>query len=97
MSSALNKPKYKDLIDTYFNKLVTNETGFNPLNTAFAREGAFIHIHKNLVADKPIQIVNFSTGNESALLVQPRNLIIAEENSQVQIIERHQSLTENPV
>ena len=97
MSSALNKPKYKDLIDTYFNKLVTNESGFNPLNTAFSREGAFIHIHKNLVADKPIQIVNFSTGNESALLVQPRNLIIADENSQVQIIERHQSLTENPV
>jgi len=97
MSSALNKPKYKDLIDTYFNKLVTKESGFNPLNTAFSREGAFIHIHKNLVADKPIQIVNFSTGNESALLVQPRNLIIADENSQVQIIERHQSLTENPV
>ncbi|SDR91686.1 Iron-regulated ABC transporter permease protein SufD [Gillisia sp. Hel1_33_143] len=97
MSSALNKPKYKDLIDTYFNKLVTKENGFTPLNTAFSREGAFIHIHKNQVADKPIQIINFSTGNESALLVQPRNLIIADENSQVQIIERHQSLTENPV
>jgi len=97
MSSALNKPKYKDLIDTYFNKLVTKENGLTPLNTAFSREGAFIHIHKNQVADKPIQIINFSTGNESALLVQPRNLIIADENSQVQIIERHQSLTENPV
>jgi len=97
MSSALNKPKYKDLIDTYFNKLVTKENGFNPLNTAFSREGAFIHIHKNQIADKPIQIINFSTGNEAALLVQPRNLIIADENSQVQIIERHQSLTENPV
>jgi Fe-S cluster assembly protein SufD len=39
----------------------------------------------------------FSTGTEAALLVQPRNLVIVGENAQVQIIERHQSLNENPV
>jgi len=49
------------------------------------------------VQKKPIQIINFSTGNESALMVQPRNLIIAEDGAHVQIIERHQSLTDNPV
>ncbi|MCM4160576.1 Fe-S cluster assembly protein SufD [Antarcticibacterium flavum] len=97
MSSALAKPKYKPVIDQYFNKLVTRENGFTPLNTAFSKEGAYIRIHKNKVADKPIQIVNFSTGNEAALMVQPRNLIVVEENAQVQIIERHQSLTDNPV
>lgn len=97
MSSALEKPKYKDVIDQYFNKIVSKENGFTPLNTAFSREGAFIRIHKNKVADKPIQIVNFSTGNESALMLQPRNLIVVEENAQVQIIERHQSLTDHPV
>jgi Fe-S cluster assembly protein SufD len=97
MSSALAKPKYKPVIDQYFNKLATRENGFTPLNTAFSREGAYIRIHKNRVADKPIQIVNFATGNEAALMVQPRNLIVVEENAQVQIIERHQSLTENPV
>ena len=30
-------------------------------------------------------------------MVQPRNLIVAEENAHVQIIERHQSLTSNAV
>ena len=49
------------------------------------------------MADKPIQVINFSTGNESALMVQPRNLIVVGENSHVQIIERHQSLTDHPV
>jgi hypothetical protein len=39
----------------------------------------------------------FSTGSEAALMVQPRNLVIVGENSHVQIIERHQSLNENPV
>ncbi|MUP45283.1 Fe-S cluster assembly protein SufD [Gramella sp. BOM4] len=96
MSSALSKDKYRPLIENYYNKLAP-KTGLNSLNTAFAREGAFIHIHKNLQADKPIQIINFATGNESALMLQPRNLIMVDENSHVQIIERHQSLTDHPV
>lgn len=97
MSSAMAKPKYKPVIDNYFNKIVSKENGLTPLNTAFSKEGAFIHIHRNIAADKPIQIINFSTGNESALMLQPRNLIVVEENAQVQIIERHQSITDHPV
>jgi Fe-S cluster assembly protein SufD len=46
---------------------------------------------------KPIQILHLATGNEAALMLQPRNLIVAEDNAEVQIIERHQSLTENEV
>jgi Fe-S cluster assembly protein SufD len=38
------------------------------------------------VADKPIEIMYFSTGMKSALMVQPRNLVIVGENSHVQII-----------
>lgn len=97
MSSALTKPKYKMVIDEYFNKIANKEESLTSLNTAFAYEGAYINIPRNKVVDKPIEIINFSTGSESALLVQPRNLIIVGENAHVQIIERHQSLNENPV
>lgn len=96
MSSALNKPKYKSIIKKYFNKVAPKES-LTALNTAFSYEGAYIKIPKGVAAEKPIQILNFSTGNEHALMIQPRNLIIVEENAQVQIIERHQSLTENAV
>lgn len=96
MSSALNYDKYKPVIENYFNK-VAKEDSLTALNTAFAREGAYIYIPKNKAANKPIQIIHFSTGKETNLLLQPRNLIVVEENSQVQIIERHQSLTDNPV
>lgn len=96
MSAALNKPKYRLIIENYFNKAASKDS-LSSLNTAFSSEGAYIHIPKNKIADKPIQIIHFSTGNESATLLQPRNLIVAEENSHVQIIERHQSLTSNPV
>lgn len=96
MSAALTKPKYRIIIEHYFNK-VAGKNSLSALNTAFSVEGAYIHIPKNKLVDKPIQIIHFSTGNEAALMLQPRNLIVVDENSHVQIIERHQSLTENPV
>ncbi len=96
MSSALTKPKYKAIIENYFNK-VAKQDNLTSLNTAFANEGAYIHIPKNVELDKPVQIINFTTGSEAATLVQPRNLVVVEENAHVQIIERHQSLTSNPV
>jgi len=97
MSSALTKPKYKMIIDTFFNQVASKEESLTTLNTAFANEGAYINVPKSRVVDKPIEIIYFSTGNEAALMVQPRNLIIVGENAHVQIIERHQSLNENPV
>jgi Fe-S cluster assembly protein SufD len=96
MSSALAKPKYRILVENYFNKIATKDS-LTSLNTAFSSEGAYIHIPKNKLVQKPIQIIHFSSGNESSLMLQPRNLIVVDENSHVQIIERHQSLTDNPV
>lgn len=96
MSAALSKPKYRLVIENYFNKIAAKD-GLSSLNTAFSAEGAYIHIPKNKLVEKPIQIIHFSTGNEAALMLQPRNLIVVDENSHVQIIERHQSLTDNPV
>ncbi|MBU2940868.1 Fe-S cluster assembly protein SufD [Lacinutrix sp. C3R15] len=96
MSAALNKPKYRLVIENYFNKVATKES-LTSLNTAFAQEGAYIHIPKNKLVNKPIQILHLSTGSEIALMQQPRNLIVVDENSHVQIIERHQSLSDHPV
>lgn len=96
MSSALNNPKYEGIIKQYFNK-ITPEESLVSLNTAFSKEGAFIRVPKSVIAEKPVEILHFSTGNEAALMLQPRNLIVAEENSHLQVIERHQSLNNNPV
>lgn len=97
MSSALTKPMYRQVIDVYFNKVASKDESLTTLNTAFSKEGAYIYIPKNKAPRKPIQILHLATGNEAALLLQPRNLIIAEENAELQVIERHQSLTENAV
>ncbi|GGG92129.1 Fe-S cluster assembly protein SufD [Polaribacter pacificus] len=96
LSSALAKPKYKAVIENYFNK-IAKQDNLTSLNTAFATEGAYIYIPKNVEVNKPIEVINFTTGSEQATLLQPRNLIVAEQNAHVQIIERHQSLNDTPV
>ena len=96
MSSALSKSKYKAVIDNYFNK-IAKQDNLTSLNTAFAAEGAYINIPNNTEVEKPIQIIHLTTGSEAETMLQPRNLIVIGKNSQVQIIERHQSLTSNAV
>ena len=94
MSSALTQDRFKPVMDVYYNT-IAKEDGLVALNTAYANEGAYISIPKNTEADKPIQIVHFSTGVENAQLLQPRNLVVVEDNSEVKIIERHQNLSDN--
>jgi len=97
MSAALSKPKYRSLINTYFNKIAPLDESLTALNTSYAKEGAFVYIPKKTVAEKPIEIIHFSSGDQDSLWLQPRNLIVIDKNSQVQIIERHQSLKEHAV
>ena len=97
MSAALSKPKYRSLINTYFNKIAPSDESLTALNTSYAKEGAFVYIPKKTVAEKPIEIIHFSSGDQDSLWLQPRNLIVIDKNSQVQIIERHQSLKEHAV
>ena len=96
LSAALSKDKYRPVIEAYFNKAAETDS-ITSLNTAFAKEGAYIHIPAHKEVEKPIEIINFATGSEAALMIQPRNLIVVGENAHVQIIERHQSLAEHPI
>ena len=84
-------------VKKFFNQSTDLNDSLSSLNTAFSKEGVYIHIPKNIVIEKPVEIIHFSTGNEAALMLQPRNLVVVEESSEVEIIESHQSLTDNPV
>ena len=94
LSSALTQSKYDLIIENYFDK-ISKKDGITSLNTAFSSEGSYIHIPKNIQVDKPIQIIRFSTGKNESVMFQPRNLIVVDENSHVEIIERFQSINED--
>ena len=97
LSAAISKSKYKKTIKKYFNKVVPENESLSSLNTSYTREGAYIFIPKNMEPEDPIQILHFSTGSQNSIWLQPRNLIVMEANSNVQIIERHQSLSDHKV
>ena len=97
LSAALSKPKYSELIKQYFGSVADKEENMTALNTSYAREGAYIYIPPSVVAEKPIEIIHLSTGDQGPVWLQPRNLIVVDTNAQVQIVERHQSLLEHQV
>ena len=78
LSAILNKDKYSKLLGKYFNKLTNKSDSFSLLNTSFSKEGAYVHIPKNIELAKPIEIVHINTGSDNFLMLQPRNLIIVE-------------------
>jgi len=65
---------------------------FAALNTAFLNDGAYIHIRKGAVLEHPIHLLFVTTAPEAPLMTHPRNLIVAEEQSQIAVVEDYVSL-----
>lgn len=87
-----NRP---DALRPYLGQYATTEKyGFAALNTAFLRDGAYVHVPADIIVPAPIHVLFVATGDGDETLVQPRNLIVAEKNSQVTIIESYISLAE---
>ena len=65
---------------------------FVALNTAFFADGAYIEIPKGTVLEKPLHILQVTTGSSSPSVTHPRTLILAGANARAVIIESFCSL-----
>ena len=65
---------------------------FGALNTAFFEDGAFVYLPRRTVLEAPISLLFISVPGGEPSMAHPRNLIIAEENSQASIVEDYISL-----
>jgi len=65
---------------------------FIALNTAFLADGGYVHIPRGVVVEAPICLLYVSTGNSEAAMTHPRNLVIAEDHSQVTVVEDYVSV-----
>ncbi|XCI74637.1 MAG: Fe-S cluster assembly protein SufD [Flavobacteriales bacterium] len=97
LSNALSQPKHGAVIENFYGNIAPRHDALSALNTAFAQDGAYVYIPKNTLVEKPIQILYLSTGTNAQMMLHPRNLIVVSEGSHVQIIERHQCLSDNTV
>lgn len=86
---ALNDANHREVFDQYFNKLSDQDNAFVNLNSAYARDGFFMKVPKNVVIEKPIHVFYLSQNQEENTFYNTRNLLIAEEGSKVEIIESH--------
>jgi len=64
---------------------------FCALNTAFAEDGAFVHIRRGTVVEHPIYALFVSTASDTPAMNHPRNLFVIEEESQAAIVEDYVS------
>jgi Fe-S cluster assembly protein SufD len=60
---------------------------FIALNTAFLRNGVFLHVQPGAVVEQPLHIVYATVNHGEPAVTHPRNLIVVGANSQVTIVE----------
>jgi Fe-S cluster assembly protein SufD len=65
---------------------------FCALNTAFAEDGAFVHVGRGLSLDAPIHLLFVSTAADAPRMIHPRNLLIFEQESEATVVEDYVSL-----
>src|SRR5512134_569793 len=65
-------------------------SGFAHLNTAFAADGAFVQVGRNVMVGAPIELLFVSTGAD--VVSHLRNVIHAGEGSEVSVVEHYVSL-----
>jgi Fe-S cluster assembly protein SufD len=70
---------------------VTQGNAFAALNQAFFSDGIFVHVAPGVTVSEPIQVVYVSSGQQSQGSNYPRNLLVAEANSKVTVLETYLS------
>src|SRR6266567_3637197 len=85
-------------IEPHFGRyLDIRRDAFCALNAAFVEDGAFVHIPRGTLVEEPICLLFVSTGDDAPTMSHPRNLIVAEEDSQATFVEDYVSLDGGPV
>ncbi len=70
----------------------TRRDPFCALNTAFIGDGAYVHVTRGVVVEVPVYLLYLSTQEDAPTMTHPRNLIVAEDESQVAVIEDYASV-----
>lgn len=82
---AGNQPLFGSLVNL-------SENPFNALNTAFFSDAACVQIHPGTEVKQPVHILHINDSRIEGKSSFPRNLIVAGENSKVQVISTFHSL-----
>ncbi len=68
------------------------DRAFRALNDAYCTDGIVLHVSAGVAVAEPIHALFLSSGIEPGLASHPRNVLVAEANSRVMVIEQYASL-----
>lgn len=71
-------------------------TPFSALNAAYLDDGAFVHVPRGVVVERPIHLLFVGTSDGAPTVSYPRNLIVAEALAQVTVIEDYAGFGDQP-
>lgn len=78
--------QHPELVKKYYGKLAdTSKDGLTAFNTTFAQDGVLMYVPKNVVIDKPIQLVNVLRADVD-FMMNRRVLIILEQGAQARLL-----------
>jgi len=67
---------------------------FAALNTALWEDGAYLRIKRGAVVERPVHLLYVTVGAGERIMTHPRTLVLAEEQSQVAVVEDYVSFGE---
>ncbi len=83
------------LADEHLGRLATVEDdGFTAINTAFIRDGAFVHVPDGSLVACPLHLLFVATGRSRPTVSYPRTLIVAGRHSKLTVVESYVALSE---
>lgn len=89
---------YREEVDEHLGRHARmDERAFVALNTAFLRDGVFIKVPKGVVVERPLNVLSIGRPDDSSdepIAFFPRVLIVAEESSQLSLVEQCVSVGE---
>lgn len=85
--------KHPESLEKHLGRYASTERdAFVSLNTAFLGDGAYVHVARGVVVEHPIVLLYLTTAEDEPTMTQPRNLIVAEDASQVAVVEDYVSV-----
>ncbi len=76
------------VVERYLGRLADlEEHPFAALATAFLADGAFVHVPRGIVLERPLHLLFIATSGSAPRATYPRNLLVFEADSQATVVE----------
>jgi Fe-S cluster assembly protein SufD len=96
LGSAIGDAQFSDLIRSHLARHADHVVNsFNGLNTAFINAGAFVFVPKGVAVDKPLHLLFVTDTDNTTEATFPRVLVVADENSQLTLVENYVSTNDS--